>query len=291
MRVIPKLFDSHTHFNFNAFKDDWQEAIKRSLDAGVWFINVGAESKTSKRALEISLKYEEGVYASVGLHPIHTYNDELEETIKGETVKFITKAEDYDEKFYTSLLENNDKIKAIGEIGLDYFHIKKFPEILNSELKEKQKKVFSEQLDLAIKFQKPVILHCRPDKSYDAYWELLKILDTKDSLLPNPGIIHCFLGNTELLNEFLKRGFYIGFNGIITFVPDYSELVKQTPLDRIVLETDSPWLAPVPYRGKRNESLYVAEVAKKIAEIKEENLSEVKKITTENALKVFNIKN
>jgi len=319
----PILFDTHTHFNFNAFRDDWKETIERTLAKNVWFVNVGAESKTSARAVDIAEKYPEGVFAAVGLHPIHTYDDILEEEIKGEKVKFETKAEDFDEKYYAGLIESNDKVVAIGETGLDYFHIKKFSPGLRKKLKQKQSEIFIKQLKLAAEHKKPIIVHCRPDKNYDAYEEILEILKEypvgsmfthvgsrlnpnvgsrlnlepteKDSIKrklgdgKQPGIVHCFQGNEKILEEFLNLGFMIGYNGVITFTEEYDDLVRATPINRIVLETDSPWLAPVPHRGKRNESIYVKYVARKIAKLKGLDFNELARVTTENARRVLGL--
>ncbi len=299
----PKLFDTHTHFNFNAFKDDSEETMRRTIEKDVWFINVGAESRTSQRAAEITSSYPSGVYAAVGLHPIHTYDDKLEETINGERIEFITRAEDFKPQFYANLIENSAKIVAVGETGLDYFHIRKFDSVGRNNstpdveayahtplLQDKQKEIFTAQIELAFKYQKPLILHCRPLKNYDAYYDMLAILkENKDKLLPKAGVVHCFVGNLAIMQEFLELGFYLGFNGIITFTDDYNQLIINASIDKIVLETDSPWLTPVPYRGKRNESIYVAEVAKKIGQIKKLDFETVANKTTENALRLFRI--
>lgn len=298
----PKIFDTHTHFNFNAFKNDWEKVIERTLAKDIWFVNVGAEAKTSKRAVDIALKYPVGVYAAVGLHPIHTYDDIFEDTVRGEKVKFATKAEKFDKKFYASLIKSSRKVVAIGETGLDYFHIKKFPARLNKKLKAKQTEVFIDQLKLADELNKPIIIHCRPDKDYDAYREILEILKGSNSRRSSPralirgggdnkiiGIVHCFQASAQILEEFLEYGFMVGYNGVITFTSEYDSLVKATPLERLVLETDSPWLAPAPYRGKRNESTYVGYIARKIAELKKITNEEVARVTTENAMRVFNI--
>lgn len=280
-----KLFDTHTHFNFNAFKDEWEAVIERTLNEKVWFVNVGAEAKTSQRAVDIAEKYPQGVYVAVGLHPIHTFDDVFEDEVKGEKVKFVTKAEEFDKDFYSKLAKSSQKVVAIGETGLDYFHIKKFASVLNKKLRAKQTEVFIQQIELATELNKPIIIHCRPDKDYDAYREILAILKETSA----QGIVHCFQGNNKILEEFLTQGFMIGFNGVITFTKDYDNLIKATPWDRIVLETDAPYLAPVPHRGERNESLYVSEVAKRIAELKGITSDEVARITTENAKKVFKL--
>jgi len=286
----PKLFDTHTHFNFNAFKDDWEAVIERTLEDKVWLVNVGAEAKTSQRAVDIAEKYPEGVYAAVGLHPIHTYDDVFEEEIKGEKVQLETKAEEFDEKHYADLVKNSEKVVAIGEIGLDYFHIKKFSENTQKELRKKQQEVFERQVQLSGKIKKPFIIHCRHLKEYDAYKDILEILQkNKNVLLDKPGIAHFFAADKDIAKKFLDMGFYFGFNGVITFTLDYDETVKYIPTEKIVLETDSPWLAPVPHRGKRNESLYVEYVAKKIAELKNKKYDEVASATTANALQIFGL--
>lgn len=282
----PKLFDTHTHFNFNAFKDDWEAVVERTLKDQVWLVNVGAEAKTSRRAVDITDKYPEGVYAAVGLHPIHTYDDEFEDIIKGEKVEFVTRAEDFDKKYYTGLVKSSDKVVAIGETGLDYFHIKKFPAPLNKKLKQKQAEIFAKQIKLAGELNKPIIIHCRAEKDFDAYKEILEILKTNEKV---SGIVHCYQGNEKLLEEFLNRGFMIGYNGVITFTEEYNKLVLATPLDHIVLETDAPFLTPVPHRGQRNESIYVAEVAKRIAAIKNVDFREIASTSTANAMNIFMI--
>ncbi len=288
--MIPKFFDTHTHFNFNAFKDDSQEAMKRSLDRDIWFINVAAEAKTAERAVKIAKDYERGVYASVGLHPIHTFEDEFEEEVKGEKVKFVTRAEEFDLEFYSSLIDNNEKIVAIGETGLDYFHLKKFPEDQQQELRKKQQLVFSQQIELAISKDKPLILHCRSLEGFDAYEDMFSILAPAKKKNPKlRGVLHCFSADLAVMKKFLELGFHFGFNGVITFARNYDEPLKALPQDKILLETDSPWLTPIPYRGKRNESLYVPEVAKKIAELRGESWEEVSAYTTQNALRLFEI--
>lgn len=288
--MIPELFDSHTHFNFKDFKDDGEEVMKRTLDGNVWFVNVGAERKTSQRAVQIAERFPEGVFASVGLHPIHTFDDRLEEIVNGEKVQFETKAEDFDPQFYKDLIKNSKKVVAVGETGLDYFHIRKFDSTLNKKLRQKQKEIFVSQINLAFEFKKPLILHCRPNENQDAYLEMLSVLkNNRKKIGQNPGVIHCFSADLKIMQEFLELGFCLGFNGIITFTENYNELVKNAPLQKILLETDSPWLAPVPFRGKRNESLFVKEVAKKIAELKNLFFEEVAQKTTENAKELFGL--
>src|SRR3989344_7414503 len=230
-----KFFDTHTHANFNSFKDDSQEVIERALKNIVWLVNVGSQASTSKRAVEMAQNYQEGVYAAVGLHPSH-----LED-------------ESFDEKFYLDLAKN-EKTVAIGECGLDYFRMK------NEELRIKnlQKEVFIKHIELAKKVNKPLIIHCR-----DSHEDLIKILNSKFSILNSPaGVMHFFTGNYEQAKQYIDLGFYISFSGVITFASEYEELVRKLPLDKILIETDAPYATPVPYRGQRNEPSYVIETAK-----------------------------
>lgn len=288
--MLPKFFDTHTHFNFNAFKDDSREAMERSLAQDVWFINVASEAKTAERAVKIAEEFEQGVYASVGLHPIHTFEDEFEEEVKGEKVKFVTRAEDFDRDFYAGLIERSEKVVAVGETGLDYFHLRNFPAEKQQELRKKQQEVFAEQIELAAEKKLPLILHCRVLEGYDAYEDMFDMLKEAKKKFPHlSGVLHCFAGDLAVMKKFLALDFYFGFNGIVTFARDYDKSLKAIPQNRLLLETDSPWLAPVPYRGKRNESLYVLEVAKRIAELREEDFEEVARYTTENALKLFGV--
>ncbi len=266
------LIDTHAHVNFGVFEKDAGEVIRRALDAGVWMINVGSDFKTSQRAVELAEKYPSGVYSAVGLHP----NDF---------------GEIFDGNEYKKLAEN-PKVAAIGEIGLDYYRIKNGD--LNS--REKQKELFKKQIELALELNKPIIIHCR-----EAHVDLMEILSSyffppkadppREENLKSKrnGVIHSFSGTGEQAEVYRKLGFKIAFNGIITFSRDYDAVISETPIEDILIETDCPYLTPVPYRGKRNEPLYVAEVAKKLAEIKGISLDEASEKTTENAKKVFGI--
>lgn len=274
------LIDTHAHINFNAYKNDSDEVIKRALEKNIWMINVGSQWETSCRAVDYSQKYNKGVYASVGLHPIHLEEADID---FGESANsgFKTRKENFDFNRYLGLAKNQ-KVVAIGEIGLDY----KTPNAISDrrlaeEIKEKQKSVFGEQIKLAKELNLPIIFHCR-----SAYDDLIKILEEDGNL---KGVIHCFCGNLGIAQKFLTLGFYLGFNGLITFSDQYDEVIKEMPLEKILLETDCPYLAPAPYRGKRNEPLYVVGVAQKIAEIKKVSFEEVIGQTTTSALDVFGI--
>jgi len=277
-----KYIDIHSHLNFKAFDEDREAVIKRALDNNTWMINVGTQVDTSKKAVEIAHQYKEGVYAIIGLHPIHTdisYHDEEE---LGEAGKeFTSRGEVFDKNIYLELLKD-PKVVAIGECGLDYFHTE-------AGSIEKQKKAFIEQIELANEINKPLVLHIRnnpKDKKIDAYVDVLEILKKYSKVKGN---VHFFAGSIENAKDFLNYGFTLSFTGVITFTHDYDEIIKNTPLNMIMSETDSPYVAPVPYRGKRNEPSYVKEVVKKIALIK--NLTEEKVAETimANAKRVFRI--
>jgi TatD DNase family protein len=256
------IFDSHCHPQFPQYEKDRDEVIKQTLEMGVFMICVGTDSRTSKEALGLAEAYE-GIWAAIGLHP----NDNLDE--------------EFDEEEFRDLLEH-PKAVAMGEIGLDYYRTEK------PEDQEIQKKRFEKQLNLIEKVGKPVILHFRDSQKGSAgrvHTDAIGML--KDRKLE--GVAHSFTGNLEEARQYLKLGFHLGFNGIITFARQYDEIVRETPLDRLLLETDAPYLTPEPYRGKRNEPAYVMEVAKKVAELKGETLEKVIEQTTRNCKNLFRL--
>ncbi len=254
------LIDTHAHLNFRDYKNDVDEVIKRALGNGVWMINVGVDFETSKKAVELAEKFP-GVYAAVGFHP----NDSREE------FNILALKE----------LAASSKVVAIGETGLDYYRIKKG----DLSIKEKQKNIFESQIKLSLELKKPLIIHCR-----EAHNDLFEII-SKSQITNHKmvGVLHSFSGNLEQAEKYREMGFKIAFNGIITFSRDYDEVVLKTPLEDILIETDCPFLTPIPYRGKRNEPLYVVEVAKKIAEIKKLSLEKIAEQTTKNAKELFGI--
>lgn len=285
----PKYIDIHSHVNFSAFDTDRDEVIKRALDNDTWVINVGTQIDTSKKAIELAHKYKKGVYATVGLHPIHTdksFHDKQE--LGGEGKEFISRGEKFDKNLYKELLKD-PKVVAIGECGLDYYHTE-------SSLLEKQKQTFIEQIELANEVKKPLMIHVRndyEDKNKNAYLDVLEIL--KQYAKVN-GVVHFFEGNLEIAKEFNSIGFLVSFTGAITYSPrknkrncDYEEIIKNTPLNMILTDTDSPYLAPVPYRGKRNEPSYIKEIVKRIAQIKNLSEEEVAKAIVANTKRIFGI--
>ncbi|MBU1102617.1 TatD family hydrolase [Patescibacteria group bacterium] len=286
------LIDAHAHVNFVAYKDDGDEVTKRALKENIWMINVGSEHDTSQRAVEYAKKYPEGVYAAVGLHPIHLKEQEINAQIdEYETVEFKTSAERFDYECYKALVlsassgQANEKVVAIGEIGLDYYHITDNSKQITKN-KLLQRETLLEQMALAQELDKAVIFHCR-----EAHNDLLATLKQWDMVGNKKlrGVIHSFSGRWSQAEFYLEMGFYLGFNGIITFARDYDKVIKQMPIEQLLLETDCPYLTPVPFRGKRNEPAYVKYVAEKVAELRGISFEKVAEITTKNAKALFKI--
>ena len=282
----PKYIDIHSHVNFKAFDEDRDEVIKRTLENDTWMINVGTQADTSRKAVEMANQYKEGVYAIIGLHPIHTgvsYHDEKELGEGGK--EFTSRGEIFNKESYRKLLKDkkaNEKIVGIGEGGLDYYRCT--PESI-----EKQKQAFIKQIELANEFNKPLMLHIRnypADKSKSAYKDSLEILKKYSKVKGN---VHFFAGTVEEAKSFLDFGFTLSFTGVITFTHDYDEIIKNAPLDMIMSETDSPYVAPIPFRGRRNEPSYVKQVVKKIAEIKNLPEEQIAQTLIANAKRVFAI--
>lgn len=250
-----RLVDTHCHINNEKFIDDINEVIKRIENKLEFCVNIGYDLKSSEETLDFTKKYK-FIYGAVGVHPtdIGIYSNEVEKKLE--------------------IIAKNKKIVAIGEIGLDYYWM--------TESKEKQKEIFKRQLELAEKLNKPVVIHSR-----DAIEDTVEILKNYPNIR---GIIHCYPGSVEIAKILMDR-FYFGIGGTLTFKNSKKlvKVVKEIGLDKLVLETDCPYLTPEPFRGKRNEPIYVEYVAKKIAEIKEIPLEEVIRVTTENAKKIYRI--
>ena len=256
-----EFFDSHSHYNDEKFDEDREQILEEIYKAGVTKVIVaGYDINSSKKAVDLSKKYKY-IYAICGISP----NDiaETENEIK-QQIEQIEK------------IAQSTKIVGIGEIGLDYYW--------NKENKELQKKAFINQIKLADKMDLPIIIHTR-----EAVMDTIQIL--KENTPKRKGVFHCCPLNIELVKEGLKLGFYISLAGPITFKnsKNAEEVVKMVPMDKILIETDSPYLSPEPNRGKRNDSRNVKFVAQKIADFKNITIEEVAKITYENAMKVFEI--
>jgi len=293
----PDYFDIHSHVHFTAFDEGREDVMKRSLESKTWMINVGTQKDTSRNAVELAEKYERGVFATVGLHPIHTdksFHDKKEIGVGGDA--FVSRGEEFDYEYYKNLALH-EKVVAIGECGLDYYRAKneEFPSKADQPKTEgikKQVDVFEQQISLALELDLPLMIHCRPTPgTIDAYKDVLEILNSY-FLIHNSklrGNVHFFAGNWEEAKEFLDIGFTLSFTGVITFARDYDEVIRNTPIDMLMAETDCPYVAPASHRGKRNEPMYVKETVTKIAEIKGIDLEEVRKMMVENAFRVFNL--
>lgn len=245
------IFDTHCHLQFPHYDHDRDEVIRR----GVPMICVGIDFETSKRAVELA-KEHSGIWAAVGAHP-----NDIENLVMDDFVHLM----------------NEKKVVAVGEVGLDYYRTK------GDEKQKKQREMFKQFINLAYQYKKPLILHCR-----DAHKDAIEILKSAKNILYG-GVAHSFTGTLEEAREYLSIGFYLGFNGIVTFARQYDQIVIHTPLEKILLETDAPYLTPEPYRGKRNEPAYVAEVAKRVAKLKQIPLKKVIEITTQNVIKLFKV--
>lgn len=283
------LIDSHAHVNFNAFKDDGDEVIKKCLDNDVWVVNVGSEFKTSQRAVEYANRYDQGVYAIVGLHPIHILveDNNLNRDIDNEDIKYREK---FDYQKYLDLAKDK-KVVAIGEVGLDYHHFEdptnyeslQIYELEKEGIIKKQKEILVEFIKIANEVDKPVAIHC-----WDAYMDLLEILKTNP--VNKKGIIHSFVGSYKTAREFRELGFKLSFNGVITYSESYDKVIRDTPIEDILIETDCPYLMPNPLdRYGRNEPMNVKYVIEKIAKLKEMSLDEVEEIIERNTREVFGI--
>lgn len=284
------LIDTHAHLNFNAYKEDWEEVIKRTLESNIWIINIGTQLDTSKKAVKIAQKYSKGVYAAVGLHPIHLKTGLVKIKIDPEETEINSEGEDFDICKYRLLVKSSKKVVAIGEIGLDYYWKPKTKRKLEL-FKEKQKNLLLKQLELAKELNLPVIFHCRM-----AHDDLINsvINNSSGADLLIRGVVHCFTGDWEQAKKYLEMGFYLGFNGLI-FKMNFDEIIRKTPLEKILIETDCPYLLPSEAltkegeRMSRNEPLYVKYVAEKIAKIKNMSFKEIAEITTKNAKRLFNL--
>ena len=250
-----KLVDTHAHIYDKKFDGDFNEVMKRINNELDFVVSIGYDLESSEKSIDLSKKYEK-IYSVIGFHPteIKKYSEEAERKLE-ELVK-------------------NPKVVAIGEIGLDYYWM--------DDPEEEQKKVFRMQMELARKLKLPVVIHTR-----DAMEDTVNILEEYKDL---GGIMHCYPGSYETAKKLMDR-YYFGIGGVVTFKNNKvtKETVKKLPLEKIVIETDCPYLTPEPFRGKRNEPVYVKYVAEKIAEIKEVSLEEVIEVTTQNAKNAYSI--
>ena len=259
-----ELFDTHSHYNDEKFDEDREHIIKDTYESGITkFVCAGYNIESSKKAIQMSKKYE-FIYSICGISPNDIPQSEQELWKDIDEITKIIKENKY------------NKLVAIGEIGLDYYW--------NKDNKELQKEAFVKQINLANELDLPIVIHSR-----DASVDTINII--REHSVKKAGIFHCCQFNQEMIKQALELGYYISFAGPVTFKnsKNASEIVKMVPLERILIETDSPYLAPEPNRGKRNDSRNVIYIAQKIADFREMSIDEVAKITYENAKKIFDI--
>ena len=264
------LIDSHAHLNFEEFSNRWQQVAADCLDRNIWVINVGSQLITSKQAVVVAENFSQGIYAAVGLHPLHVWGSNFH-------------PEEFFISEYQEIINKTKKIVAIGETGIDFYHA--------SNNFASQQRVFTQQINLAKENNLALIIHSRnsQDGQRNAYQEILKILKQEKY---TRGVIHCFGGTAQEAVAFLDLGFYLGFTGIITFknAKLLQQIVRITPLEKLLIETDSPYLAPEPHRGETNQPQYVELVAAKVAELQGLTLAQIADQTSANAIKLFNLK-
>jgi TatD DNase family protein len=262
----PAYIDIHAHAQFADFEADRDAVIRRALDAGVWMINIGTGEETSKKAVELADAYPEGLYAIIGLHPIHVSE------------------EDFDPAFYRALAKEK-KVVGIGETGLDYFHTQDIKAL------SCQREAFIGQIELALELDLPLMLHIRSGAGKNAYRDALDILKSYKEKHGDRlrGDAHFFAGSVEEAKEFVALGFSLSFTGVVTFAKQYEELVRVTPQDLIMAETDCPYVAPVPERGKRNEPAFVVHTAEKIAALRGGDAAATRKALVDNAFRLFRL--
>lgn len=252
------LIDTHAHLDFDTFDEDREIVIQRAIESGLAaIITIGTDVETSKQAVALAEKYA-SVFAAVGIHPTDCAN--------------ISDA-DFDS---IRKLAQHEKVIAIGEVGLDYYHMRTDKDV--------QKEIFTRQVELARELGLPLIIHNR-----ESHEDMYKVLSESHAAEVG-GVMHSFSGDADFLNKILELDLHVSFTGNITFKKSASdELVKKAPLERLLLETDCPFLTPVPLRGKRNEPAYMVHTAQKIADLKEISAEEVGKVTSENAISLFKL--
>lgn len=254
--------DTHCHLNFPDYRDDLAAVVARAADAGIGVLNVGTDCAMSERAVALTREFPEGMWAAVGIHPHHAPD------VPAALARLRELAAD-------------PKVVAIGEIGLDYYRL---ADQGVEAVKRVQREAFAGQLELARELKLPVMLHSR-----EAGTEILEILRTRGAGLA--GVAHSFRGEVDEARALLELGFYLGFTGVITFknAEALRDVLRFVPLDRILVETDAPFLAPEPNRGQRNEPAWVQFVAAKVAEVKQESPERVAGVTTANAAALFGL--
>ncbi len=257
-----RYVDIHTHLDMKDFDEDREELIEKLQKEQIGVITVGVDKPSSSKAVALANKHK-NIFATIGYHP----TDATEQFIDSDFSELI----------------KHPKVVAVGECGLDFFRIKDE----SKEEKTKQIKLFETQINFATQYNKPMMIHCR-----DAHPEVLDILKSKKKEFGEKlrGDIHFFSGNINIAKQYLNLDFNFSFGGVVTFTHNYDEVVQFLPLEKIMSETDAPFVAPVPYRSQRNSPLFIKEIVEKIAEIKQMDLAKTKEILIKNAVRVFSLK-
>jgi TatD DNase family protein len=279
------LIDTHAHIQFQGFNADRDAVIARCKEKGMILNLVGTQKDTSRLAVELAEQYE-WMYASIATHPVHLHPTHIDE----EESHFLSREESFDSEYYDTLAQSK-KVIAVGEAGLDLYHLP--PDKSVADVLLKQTEVFLEHADFALKHDLPLAIHCR--NAHDQMIAILrdKIVTQKQNVR---GVIHCFTSGWEHAKKYIELGFYLGFTGVVTYPPKkldpgpqeaLLEVMRRIPLDRIVVETDCPYLAPQKYRGERSEPWMVEEVVKKFAEIKQISYTEMETQIEQNTFRLF----
>ena len=253
-----KIFDTHAHYDSDSFDEDRENVIKELKENGViGVLNCGSDLYGLRKSVELAKEFDM-FYAAVGIHPENA--DEFNEDVVKEIKEFV----------------KNEKVKAIGEIGLDYYWEENPP-------REVQKEVFRAQMKLADELNLPVVIHDR-----DAHKDTLEIMKEFPNVI---GVVHCFSGSVELAKECIKLGYYIGFTGVLTFknAKKLVDVCREIPAERMLVETDCPFMAPVPFRGKRNKSDYIEYIIDKMSEIRGISGEEMNEVLLNNKKRLFKI--
>ncbi|MEK9155406.1 MAG: TatD family hydrolase [Patescibacteria group bacterium] len=275
------LIDSHAHLHFPAFSADIDEVVKRAQESDIGLVTVGTKFSLSESGVAFAECYE-NVWATIGLHPGHVHDHNFVDENE-ESNNVPTPEKTFDEERYASLV-THPKVVAIGEFGLDYSRV---PEGMNLEVfKNDQQEVARQQLRFATKYQKPVVIHCR-----DAHGDMQTLIAEEIARggIARRGVIHCFTGTAEDAAKYAELGFLVSITGIVTFGKSVAAAVKEIPLDQMMVETDCPYLSPIPLRGKRNEPANVRLVAQAIADLHGISLDRVAEVTTQNAVRLFGL--
>lgn len=280
--TAPTLIDTHCHIHFPAYDANRDEVLQRMKEKSIWGITVGTSAQTSREAVAFAEAHD-GIWATAGYHPEHfssSYHDESE----GD-------AGDYSIDALRAIATSSKKIVAIGETGLDFFRIDEGRDV--EEAKAQQEQGLRDQVRLASECDLPLVVHCR-----DAFTRLAEIIADEQLRAKNiRGVIHCFTGTWKEAEPLLQLGFHLSFTGIITFPPKKTQdpetlvqrVIEGMPMDKMLVETDAPWLTPIPHRGEQNEPAYVGFVAQKIAELRGMSIDEIARQTTLNARSLFKL--